>query len=146
VSGPQIFCRACGAQVDARAEICPRCGVRQPQTYVIPSGKNRAVAIALALLLGGLGIHKFYLGKIAQGVIYLIFFWTYIPALVAWIEAILYLRTSDEAWAATYGGPPQRSDPTAIGCLWALALLPLILAGIGLAMVLLGTATTVTMH
>jgi len=28
-SSPTIFCFACGRQIDARAEICPGCGVRQ---------------------------------------------------------------------------------------------------------------------
>ena len=72
------------------------------------------------------GVHKFYLGKVAQGVIYLIFFWTGIPALIAWIEAITYLAKNDEAWAREYGGAVQRPEPVAIGCLWALALLPLL--------------------
>ena len=27
---PTIYCFACGAKIDARAEICPKCGVRQP--------------------------------------------------------------------------------------------------------------------
>jgi rRNA maturation endonuclease Nob1 len=26
----RIYCYACGKQIDARAEICPKCGVRQP--------------------------------------------------------------------------------------------------------------------
>lgn len=30
VAGPTKFCVACGQTVDARAEICPACGVRQP--------------------------------------------------------------------------------------------------------------------
>jgi hypothetical protein len=80
----------------------------------------------LALLLGAFGVHKFYLNKIAQGVIYLIFFWTYIPAIIAWVEAIIYLRTTNEAWAAQYGGPVAQPSSAAIGCLWILALAPLL--------------------
>jgi|GEM_PF-493899 Predicted membrane protein len=92
------FCSACGAEIDARAEICPTCGVRQP-VYGQGSGKSRAVAALLALLLGGIGIHKFYLGKTVLGVIYLVFFWTGIPGLIAWVEGMRYLATSDESWA-----------------------------------------------
>ena len=103
--GPQTFCIACGQQIDARAEICPRCGVRQRAAAGSGSGKDRVVTIILALLLGWIGGHKFYLGKVAQGVIYLLFSWTGIPGLIAWIEAIVYLTTSDESWAATHGGP-----------------------------------------
>jgi Predicted membrane protein len=122
---PLKFCHACGAQIDPRAEICPKCGVRQPGVSV-GSGKDRVAAAALALLLGSFGVHKFYLGKVAQGVLYLIFFWAYIPGLVGWIEGITYLRKSNEAWAQEYGGPVQTPSSAAIGCLWVLALLPLL--------------------
>src|SRR4051812_48143199 len=58
------FCTDCGSLINARAEICPKCGVRQlPAPGVIgvttPGGKNRIAAALFALLLGGVGIHKF---------------------------------------------------------------------------------------
>ncbi|MCT8089835.1 TM2 domain-containing protein [Acinetobacter sp. ANC 4216] len=65
--------------------------------------KNRIVAAILAFFLGGFGIHKFYLGQIGWGIVYLIFCWTFIPALVAFIEFIIYLCTSDEDFARKYG-------------------------------------------
>ena len=49
--------------------------------------KNPTTAVILALLLGGLGVHKFYLGHNGTGILYLLFFWTGIPALVAFFEA-----------------------------------------------------------
>lgn len=49
--------------------------------------RNPTTAVLLALFLGGLGAHKFYLGKIGLGVLYLLFSWTTIPAIVAFIEA-----------------------------------------------------------
>ncbi len=61
--------------------------------------KNRIVAALLALFLGGLGIHKFYLGKVGTGIIYLIFCWTGIPSIIAIIEAIIYLTMSDAKFA-----------------------------------------------
>ena len=130
---PSTFCFACGAPIDPRAEICPRCGVRQP--FASGPGKDRAVAALLALLLGGLGIHKFYLGKVALGVVYIVFCWTGIPTLVAWIEAITYLHKSDEAWAAEYGGPVRRASSAGIGCLWVLALWPLVSIAIALSLI-----------
>ena len=60
-------------------------------------------AILLAFFLGGFGVHKFYLGRVAQGILYLIFFWTFIPAIIAFIEFIIYLTMSDEAFAHKYG-------------------------------------------
>jgi TM2 domain-containing membrane protein YozV len=49
--------------------------------------KNGTTAVLLALLLGGLGAHKFYMGQTGQGILYLLFCWTYIPTLIALIEA-----------------------------------------------------------
>lgn len=49
----------------------------------------------LAIFLGGLGIHKFYLGKIGMGILYLCFCWTYVPAIIGLIEGIVYLASND---------------------------------------------------
>jgi len=65
--------------------------------------KSKVVAFVLAWLLGGFGIHKFYLGRIGQGIVYLIFFWTFIPAFIAFIEGIVYILTSDQDFARKYG-------------------------------------------
>jgi hypothetical protein len=48
--------------------------------------KQRAVAILLCFFLGGFGVHKFYLGKNIQGIIYLIFSWTFIPSIIAFFD------------------------------------------------------------
>jgi TM2 domain-containing membrane protein YozV len=104
------YCFACGDQIDSRAEICPKCGVRQPPMRdsgslgpMTPSGKNRIAAALFAIFLGGLGIHKFYLGRIGFGIIYLIFCWTLIPAVVGFIEGVIYIASSDSDFAAKYG-------------------------------------------
>ncbi|HIW31308.1 MAG TPA: TM2 domain-containing protein [Candidatus Paenibacillus intestinavium] len=76
---------------------------QHPGQTLIVSTKSKVVAGILGILLGGLGIHKFYLGKIFQGILYLIFCWTYIPAIVGFIEGIIYLCTSDENFARKYG-------------------------------------------
>ena len=52
---------------------------------------NKAIYCVLAFFLGGLGIHKFYAGKIGSGILYLIFCWTFIPGLIALIEFIIAL-------------------------------------------------------
>ncbi len=64
--------------------------------------KSKVVAAILALFFGGLGIHKFYLGQIGMGIVYLLFCWTFIPALVAFVEGIIYLTTSDESFERKY--------------------------------------------
>jgi len=57
--------------------------------------KSKVTAGLLAILLGGIGIHKFYLGQGGMGVLYLLFSWTFIPMFVGFIEGIVYLTTSD---------------------------------------------------
>jgi len=64
--------------------------------------KNRTAAGLFALLLGGLGVHKFYLGQIGMGILYLLFCWTFIPAIVGLVEGILYLTMSDADFNARY--------------------------------------------
>lgn len=62
--------------------------------------KSRVAAGVLAILLGDIGVHKFYMGKIGMGILYLLFCWTGIPALVGLIEGIIYLTESDEKFAS----------------------------------------------
>jgi TM2 domain-containing membrane protein YozV len=110
------FCHACGETIDLRAEICPKCGVRQPYVPGMPgrgiqvnanavtrTGKTKLVAALLAIFLGGLGVHKFYMGEIGMGLLYLVFCWTLIPAFIGFIEGILWLVQTDEQWLAKYG-------------------------------------------
>lgn len=106
----EMFCYSCGSIVKINASACPKCGVRQKpadETHTVSSPKrikSRVTAAVLAFLLGGLGIHKFYIGKIGMGILYLIFVWTYIPMIVAFIEGIVYLTSTrtDEEFTAKY--------------------------------------------
>jgi TM2 domain-containing membrane protein YozV len=112
-------CYACANILDVRAELCPRCGVRQPylpgmpeSTALVPIGvrapavttKNRTAAGIFALVLGGLGIQKFYLGQTAAGILCLLFCWTFIPILIGVVEGVLFLTMSDEEFARKYPG------------------------------------------
>lgn len=64
--------------------------------------KSKSTAGILALLIGGLGIHKFYLGQNAMGILYLVFCWTYIPAIIAFVEGIVLLTMSDDEFNRKY--------------------------------------------
>lgn len=64
--------------------------------------KSKLVAALLAFFLGGLGAHKFYLGSPVLGILYLVFCWTFVPAIIALLEAIIYLFMSEEDFNRKY--------------------------------------------
>lgn len=72
-----------------------------PDPFLRPNfvpGPDRVTASVLAILLGGLGIHRFYLGETALGILDILFCWTGIPSLVALIDGIVWLFESDEVF------------------------------------------------
>jgi len=52
--------------------------------------KSKKTASILALIFGGIGIHRFYLGQTAKGVFSIIFFWTYIPGIIGFIDFFIF--------------------------------------------------------
>lgn len=114
-------CPQCGAPISANITECPYCGeaiapaapvapvapaqpVYQQPVYQQPVNngvdpswpiKSKVAAGILAIFFGGLGIHKFYLGKVGLGILYLLFCWTYIPEVIGLIEGIIYLCSDD---------------------------------------------------
>ncbi len=71
--------------------------VNNSQTGTQPVGSNNTKAVnkvvycLLALFLGGIGIHKFYAGKIGTGIFYILFCWTFIPSFIAFVEFVTAL-------------------------------------------------------
>lgn len=59
--------------------------------------KDTTIAILLALFLGGLGGHRFYMNQPGIAVIYILFCWTFIPAVVALIECF-FMKGRVEAY------------------------------------------------
>ena len=113
-----MFCKNCGNAMDPNAAVCVRCGCGkgtgtsfcpncgQPTTpgaavctscgcglTVAPAAdaKSKLVAGLLAIFLGGLGIHNFYLGYTGKGVAQLLLSCTGISAIWALIEGIMIL-------------------------------------------------------
>lgn len=72
--------------------------------------KDKTTAALLALFLGGIGIHRFYLGKSISGVFYLLFFWTLVPAFIAFIEALLLFGMSKENFDFEYNPEYARKE------------------------------------
>jgi len=80
-----------------------------------PGSKNKVAAGLLAIFLGGLGIHKFYLGYTGPGLVYLLvntigwvvtIFLLGLPnmalGIMALVEGIIYLTKTDEEFEQTY--------------------------------------------
>ena len=74
----------------------------EPNRQAIPGAEKKVVAGILAILLGGFGVHKFYLGYTKEGVIQLLLSLICIGGIIGIIEGILYLTKSDEEFVATY--------------------------------------------
>jgi TM2 domain-containing membrane protein YozV len=70
--------------------------------------KEKMPAGLLAILLGSLGIHKFYLGYTKEGVIMLLVsiltlgFGAVVMEIIGIIEGVMYLTKSDEDFQTTY--------------------------------------------
>jgi len=108
----EIVCPKCGSTYSPSFAKCPYCGVNNDAfvpvsaaTLLYPSvmyidgeGKDRRTAAMLALLLGGFGIHEFYLGNTRAGIFMLLFSWTGIPSAIAIGQGIRYLKMTDDAF------------------------------------------------
>ena len=89
------YCAECEEREAGGFPIQPAVGAPQVPAYFAPR-KSRTVSIGLSLVLGGLGAHKFYLGKPGVGFLYLLFCWTGIPSVVGLFEAIRYINMDEE--------------------------------------------------
>ena len=70
-SQTMMFCHGCAKPLHVSAVACPSCGAPQrkrAESTVSESEKSKVTAGVLALLLGGLGIHKFYTGAWGWGI------------------------------------------------------------------------------
>jgi TM2 domain-containing membrane protein YozV len=108
-----MYCRNCGKEVQLPAVSCPSCGVSFTGSI---GSKSKLVAGTLGIILGTLGIHKFYLGYKKQGKIMLFitlisiplcfvfvgFFTIWIMETIGFIEGIIYFTNSDEDFDTKY--------------------------------------------
>jgi TM2 domain-containing membrane protein YozV len=64
--------------------------------------KSKSTAGLLSFFLGGLGVHRFYLGQTGLGFLYLVFFWTFIPVILGLIDAIIFWTISENSFNNKY--------------------------------------------
>jgi TM2 domain-containing membrane protein YozV len=72
-----------------------------PYPKAQPENK-KIIAGVLAIILGGLGIHKFILGYTQEGIIQLLIGLCGIGYIIGIIEGIIYLTKTDEEFYQTY--------------------------------------------
>jgi len=142
--GHRRFCRQCAAPLSPEQVVCVRCGagirtavVPRPGGGVAVTGaKSKVVAGLLGIFLGGLGVHKFYMGSWGWGLIFVANPFLILPftgflsfltmgllfplfmlslmlapvqGIIGLVEGIMYLVMSDEAFAEKY--PAETQSP-----------------------------------
>ena len=101
-----LYCPHCGAKMAVDDRYCGGCGwdaqrpdetpppkpPRSPRELGPPSSKNRLTALLLCVLLGFLGVHRFYVGRAGSGVVWLL---TLGVLSVGWIYDCVMIATGE---------------------------------------------------
>jgi TM2 domain-containing membrane protein YozV/RNA polymerase subunit RPABC4/transcription elongation factor Spt4 len=106
-----VYCSKCGTKVPENIGTCPNCGnkIVTEQTQDNHLQQDRIVTGVLAILLGGLGIQYFYLGKISAGILSILITictcggWE----IIAIIQGIIMLTMSDQDFVTRYKDPSK---------------------------------------
>ena len=86
------YCQECGEVINIKAELCPKCGVRQAggtgMNAEQKENQNKwLITLVLCWLVGVFGVHRFYTGHTMIGILQLITFggcgiWTIIDLII----------------------------------------------------------------
>lgn len=79
--------------------------------------KDKNVAAILALFLGGIGVHKFYLGRIGVGVMYLLFSLTFIPTVLGLIDFFVLALMEKDEFDRRFNGSHMLPPPVVVNML-----------------------------
>lgn len=102
VNSANHYCYQCGTAMPIGTAVCPSCHTEQ----LMLVEKSKVTAGFLAFFLGGLGVHRFYLGQ-WWGIFYVLFWLTGIPSFISAVEAFVFWFTSKENWLRRYGRVPK---------------------------------------
>ena len=119
------YCQHCGQLNKRDAKTCSRCGGR------VGKKLSKAVLLLITFFTGGIGGHKFYVGKPIQGILYLVFFWTFIPGFIAFIEFFIYAVTNENDLQDKYpeaGGKEVVIVLLIVGFIWIIAFIGILAA------------------
>lgn len=96
------YCSHCGFLVTSSSKYCQNCGIPfETLTLSTTTGKSRALAGVLAILVGGLGVHNFYLGYNQKAIIQLIMF--IIGVLTTCLIIGLFIMSAASIWGLVEG-------------------------------------------
>ena len=102
------FCNRCGVQIEDGKNLCNNCAAAdagmQKSSGSSNGGSPRVLAGIMGILFGGLGIHKFILGYVSEGVVQLLLSVITCGAagIIGFIEGIIYLARDDRKFEETY--------------------------------------------
>lgn len=82
------FCSNCGNEIDDKAEICPKCGVRVMPVPVRTEKKSSGLAAIASFFIPGLG--QIYNGQIGKGIMFIIIGTIFALLMFVLIGFILY--------------------------------------------------------
>ena len=119
-----MFCQKCGTQNNDNAVTCANCGesfnkqpmqsaqpFQQPVINIVNTNnntntagaagnpKNKWVAFVLCLLLGFVGAHKFYDGKVGMGILYIFTFGLFG---IGWLIDLISILTRPNPYYVTF--------------------------------------------
>ncbi|MDR0967535.1 MAG: TM2 domain-containing protein [Rickettsiales bacterium] len=103
-----IFCSECGKKISDKANQCPYCGC--PSNKANSNKKQWWVYFILLWFLGVFGAHKYYIGKIGQGIAMTILTITLIGIIVtgiwSFIDFIIALcHAGNDKWVKSISEP-----------------------------------------
>ena len=136
-------CPECGKQYSTQEKVnrvkCPYCGAETNVAYADqepqqsqwqqfgqqtartvddvfsngPSGRSRGIAGLLAILVGAIGVHYFYIGKTGAGVVFLLAtlltcgFLGVVTEIVSLIQGILFFTSTQEEFESRWVNSPS---------------------------------------